>query len=157
MTEINVRLTLNTTRVKRLMHKIAFHKCTSDFTKSPTSRIHCNTLDRLIGQVIGWLARWLTDWPGDWLIGQVTDWLARWLTDWPGDWLIGQVIGWLARWLADWPGDVPSVVQVQKLHWNLRPPSMKTMKGHMYALQRLHRTGPIWPRSTTGRGSCNCK
>ena len=37
----------------------------------------------------------------------------------------------------------PSVVHVQKLHWNLRPPSINTMNGHMYALHRLHRTGPI--------------
>jgi len=47
----------------------------------------------------------------------------------------------------------PSVVQVQKLHWNLRPPSMNTMNGHMYALHLLHRTGPIWPRSTIGNGN----
>ena len=48
----------------------------------------------------------------------------------------------------------PSVVHVQKLHWNLRPPSINTMNGHMYALHLLHLTGPIWPRSTTGNANC---
>jgi len=55
---------------------------------------------------------------------------------------------------SDDHGNSPSVTHVQKLHWNLRPPSTNTMNGHMYALHLLQRTGPIWPRSTTGNGNC---
>ena len=51
-------------------------------------------------------------------------------------------------------GDSPSVAQLQKQHWNRRPPSINNMYGFMYALHRLHRTGPISPKSITGGLFC---
>ena len=54
-------------------------------------------------------------------------------------------------------GDSPSVAQLQKQHWNRRPPSINNMYGFMYALHRLHRTGPISPKSITGGLFCKKK
>lgn len=45
---------------------------------------------------------------------------------------------------------LPSVVALQNIHWNRRPASTNCMNGHMYALQRMQRTGPISPISTIG-------
>lgn len=39
---------------------------------------------------------------------------------------------------------------LQKRQWKRRPPSMNCINGHMYALHRLHLTGPISPMLTMG-------
>jgi len=44
----------------------------------------------------------------------------------------------------------PSVVALQKRQWKRRPPSMNCIYGHMYALHRLHLTGPTSPMFTMG-------